>query len=59
MTPLACDLSSLKSVDAAAKAFRGLRLPLHYLIANAGIMALPKRLASADGYEMQASRREK
>jgi len=53
MTPLACDLSDLKSVNAAVKAFKAKGLPLHYLIANAGIMALPERQATADGHEMQ------
>lgn len=53
LTPLACDLGSLHSVDQAASAFLALDLPLHYLIANAGIMALSQHTASVDGYEMQ------
>jgi len=55
LTPLACELSSLKSVSQAATDFKALGLPLHYLIANAGIMALPERTASADGYELQVA----
>jgi NAD(P)-dependent dehydrogenase (short-subunit alcohol dehydrogenase family) len=55
MSPLACDLGSLKSVDKAVQDFRAMKLKLHYLIANAGIMALPTRTASVDGYEMQVA----
>lgn len=55
MTPLACELSSLGSVDKAAKAFKALKLPLHFLVANAGIMGLPERATSADGYELQVA----
>lgn len=55
MTPLVCDLSSLKSVDQAVKDFRALKIPLNYFIANAGIMALPQREASEDGFEKQVA----
>lgn len=52
---LACDLGSLKSVDQAVRDFKAMNLKLHYLIANAGIMALPERTVSVDGYEMQVA----
>lgn len=51
-TPLACDLGSLGSVAQAVADFKSLHLPLHYLMANAGIMEVPERTLSADGYEM-------
>lgn len=44
------DLSDLKSVTAFAAAYEG---PLHILINNAGIMALPERQLTAGGAEMQ------
>ncbi|MEV1023179.1 SDR family NAD(P)-dependent oxidoreductase [Streptomyces sp. NPDC050264] len=46
----ALDLSDLASVDAFARAWRG---PLDLLIANAGIMALPTRSLTPQGWEMQ------
>lgn len=47
------DLSSLASVrDFAAKELARQR-PLHVLINNAGVMAVPERTLTADGFEMQ------
>ncbi|MGA4961945.1 SDR family NAD(P)-dependent oxidoreductase [Streptomyces pseudogriseolus] len=47
-TPL--DLSDLTSVDAFVRNWRG---PLDILVANAGIMALPERTLTPQGWEMQ------
>jgi len=47
------DLSSLASVHAFAQEFRNAFVRLDLLINNAGVMALPKRLETADGFEMQ------
>ncbi|WFB88447.1 MULTISPECIES: SDR family NAD(P)-dependent oxidoreductase [Streptomyces] len=44
------DLADLGSVDAFAKAWQG---PLDILMANAGVMALPTREVTAQGWEMQ------
>lgn len=41
--PLACDLSEPSSVRACVASTRELGLPLHVVLCNAGIMALPKR----------------
>jgi NAD(P)-dependent dehydrogenase (short-subunit alcohol dehydrogenase family) len=47
------DLASLTSIrDFAAKELAK-RRPLHILINNAGVMAPPQRLESADGFELQ------
>jgi NAD(P)-dependent dehydrogenase (short-subunit alcohol dehydrogenase family) len=46
----ALDLADLSSVDAFVAAWDG---PLHALVANAGIMALPTRQLSAQGWELQ------
>lgn len=46
----ALDLADLTSVSAFADAWRG---PLHALVANAGIMALPARRLTPYGWEMQ------
>ena len=46
------DLSSLASVRAFADQFRARNIPLHVLVNNAGVMAIPYRL-TADGFEMQ------
>jgi NAD(P)-dependent dehydrogenase (short-subunit alcohol dehydrogenase family) len=46
------DLGDLSSVHAAAAAFRDRGGPLHLLVDNAGVMALP-RLQTADGFERQ------
>jgi len=47
------DLSSLASVRAFAQAFTIVYDRLDLLINNAGVMALPKRMETADGFEMQ------
>lgn len=49
---IATDVSSLASVEAAAKTIRGTTDELHLLINNAGIMMTP-RWVSDDGHEMQ------
>lgn len=50
---MALDLSSLASVRAFAAEFCGKFDRLDLLINNAGVMALPKRVETADGFEMQ------
>ncbi|HMF53746.1 MAG TPA: oxidoreductase [Edaphobacter sp.] len=47
------DLASLASVRKFAAQELGRRRPLHVLINNAGVMALPQRTLTADGFEMQ------
>lgn len=47
------DLASLDSVRAAAQAFLATGQRLDLLINNAGVMALPKRQTTRDGFEMQ------
>ena len=44
------DLMDRSSVDALVAGFRG---PLHILVANAGVMAVPERRLSPEGHEMQ------
>ncbi|MGW7571657.1 SDR family NAD(P)-dependent oxidoreductase [Streptomyces tendae] len=46
----ALDLADLHSVDVFVRNWQG---PLDVLVANAGVMALPTRTLSADGWEMQ------
>jgi WW domain-containing oxidoreductase len=50
--PIACELSDLQGVRNAVAAVKSLKLSLDAIIANAGIMALPKR-RQARGYELQ------
>lgn len=52
VTGVACELSDPKSVRAAVETVKGLGVRIDALIANAGIMALPK-LKQAFGYELQ------
>jgi NAD(P)-dependent dehydrogenase (short-subunit alcohol dehydrogenase family) len=47
------DLASLASVAAFAQRFAAAHLSLDLLINNAGVMALPRRQTTADGFEMQ------
>lgn len=47
------DLSSLASVRAAAEAFLATGRSLDLLINNAGVMALPTRQLTAEGFELQ------
>jgi NAD(P)-dependent dehydrogenase (short-subunit alcohol dehydrogenase family) len=51
-TPVACELSEPDSVRACVEAVKALGRPLDGIIANAGIMALPK-LEQQYGYELQ------
>eukprot|EP00435_Cladocopium_sp_Y103_P044671 s1525_g12.t1 len=50
---LPLELASLQSVRQAAKSFQDMDLPLHTLICNAAVMALPERQVTKDGYEFQ------
>jgi len=50
---LPLDLASLKSVDSAVAEFQAKNLPLHILVNNAGVMALPERTTTVDGFETQ------
>merc|ERR1719210_1663398 len=47
------ELDKLESVRAFAAEFLELGLPLHALILNAGVMAIPDRRLTADGFEYQ------
>jgi len=47
------DLASLSSVRDFAKKELAQQRPLHMLINNAGVMAPPRRLQTADGFELQ------
>ncbi len=49
----ALDLASLESVAAFAEARHRDGRPIDLLINNAGVMAVPERRVSADGYELQ------
>jgi WW domain-containing oxidoreductase len=51
-TPVACDLSDLDSVAAAADSIRALKTPLDSIVANAGIANLPQ-LRTRYGVELQ------
>jgi len=53
VTVMALDLASLTSVRAFAGEFSHAFDRLDLLINNAGVMALPKRMETADGFEMQ------
>ncbi|THH31611.1 hypothetical protein EUX98_g2596 [Antrodiella citrinella] len=50
---LELDLSSLASVRRAAKEFLSKEKELHVLFNNAGVMAPPVELTTADGYDLQ------
>ncbi|CAK0904365.1 unnamed protein product [Prorocentrum cordatum] len=50
---MSLELDSLESVRNFSTEFLKLRLPLHTLILNAGVMALPDRKLTADGFEYQ------
>jgi len=49
---LALDLASFASVNAFVTEFKKLNLPLHILVLNAGVMAVPERRLTADGQEL-------
>ena len=51
-TVVACELAEPVSVRAAVATVKALSVPIHGIICNAGIMALPK-LSQAYGYELQ------
>eukprot|EP01103_Thecamoeba_quadrilineata_P004938 TRINITY_DN14803_c0_g1_i1.p1 TRINITY_DN14803_c0_g1~~TRINITY_DN14803_c0_g1_i1.p1 ORF type:complete len:322 (-),score=56.73 TRINITY_DN14803_c0_g1_i1:85-1050(-) len=53
LTLLQLDLGSLKSVKAFAEKFNKLDIPLHVLLNNAGIMAIPTYTETEDGIESQ------
>jgi NAD(P)-dependent dehydrogenase (short-subunit alcohol dehydrogenase family) len=53
LTCLVCDLNDLDSVQKCAEEFIAMKLPLHYLINNAGIMALPERAVTKQNIEQQ------
>ncbi|WP_454886829.1 SDR family NAD(P)-dependent oxidoreductase [Sphingomonas oryzagri] len=48
-----CDLGSLASVRACADALNAKGEPFDVVIANAGVMAVPEKRETADGFEMQ------
>ena len=50
---VACDLGSLASVRACADALNAKGAPFDVVIANAGVMAVPEKRETADGFEMQ------
>jgi NAD(P)-dependent dehydrogenase (short-subunit alcohol dehydrogenase family) len=50
---IACDLASLASVRACADALQADGRPFDVVIANAGVMAVPERRLTRDGFEMQ------
>jgi len=52
-TTLELDLDDLRSVRKFAAAFQALEMPLHYLVLNAGVMALAERRSTAQGLERQ------
>lgn len=47
------DLASLASIREFVDAFKAKNLPLHYLINNAAVMAIPERTTTSDGFEAQ------
>ena len=47
------DVADLASVSAFARRMRSIGHPLDLLVNNAGVMALPERQLSVDGFEMQ------
>jgi len=49
---LKCDLASLKSLKEAAAALKQRDQPINILLLNAGIMAIPQREVTEDGFEV-------
>jgi len=47
------DLASLKSINSFAKAFQAEHAMLDVLVNNAGVMAIPSRELTEDGFEKQ------
>jgi len=52
VTPLLCDLGSLKSIQQAVEEFKSFSIPLHILVANAALF-LGERILTEDGFESQ------
>ncbi|KAG2121877.1 hypothetical protein DEU56DRAFT_90952 [Suillus clintonianus] len=50
---LTLDLANLKTIKASAEEFLSKETQLHILINNAGVMASPVELVTADGYDLQ------
>ncbi|CAE8600686.1 unnamed protein product [Polarella glacialis] len=50
---LPLELASLDSVRKAAQSFQDLGLPLHTLVCDAAVMAVPERRVTQDGFELQ------
>lgn len=53
LSVLQLDLADLASINRFAEAYRSRNTSLHLLINNAGIMAIPHRQLTADGFELQ------
>eukprot|EP00127_Corallochytrium_limacisporum_P006405 Clim_evm13s226 gene=Clim_evmTU13s226 len=53
VTVMELDLADLNSVKKFADEYTKSGLPLHYLINNAGVMAIQERQETKDGFEMQ------
>jgi NAD(P)-dependent dehydrogenase (short-subunit alcohol dehydrogenase family) len=53
LTHMPLDLNSLQSVRAFATDFLSSESPLHTLVLNAGVMAIPERRTTEDGHECQ------
>ncbi|KAF6389890.1 dehydrogenase/reductase X-linked [Rhinolophus ferrumequinum] len=48
---LYCNLASMGSIQQFAQAFKKKKLPLHVLVNNAGVMMVPQRTMTVDGFE--------
>eukprot|EP01126_Amoeba_proteus_P062755 TRINITY_DN8581_c0_g1_i3.p1 TRINITY_DN8581_c0_g1~~TRINITY_DN8581_c0_g1_i3.p1 ORF type:complete len:264 (+),score=25.19 TRINITY_DN8581_c0_g1_i3:268-1059(+) len=53
LVPLDIELASLQSIRDFVGKFHSLKVPLHLLILNAGVMAIPERATTRDGFETQ------
>jgi len=53
ITSMELDLSSLSSIEKFAEDFKAMKIPLHILVNNAGIMGLPSKTVTENGFEMQ------
>ncbi|CAM9533338.1 unnamed protein product, partial [Heterosigma akashiwo] len=51
--PMQLDVANLTSIEKFAQDFTLMSPKLHYLIANAGVMAIPQKHLTVDGFEMQ------
>ena len=52
-TAIQMDLNDLRTIDRFVADFQQLKLPLHLLINNAGVMTIPERRATEQGLEQQ------